>query len=327
MILDQENNRNMYKASVILDSVSRHGHRLTTLELTYPRIILAEVDTHRMLSRNSASSRAIPIEKIMEQVRERPFIPDRFPVNGPGMQPCAYARIDGEYDIIDAAAFEANKRRFTYDGAMENWVGASQSALAEAEAMHRMGIHKEIVNRILEPWQWTTTVISATDFWNVWAQRCHSAAQAQFQKIATMAYKAWQASTPRLLDFGEWHLPYLDDDDRENLDLEAAKMVSSARCAAVSYHRQGEARDYEVLIGVFKRLTGGADGTMPGHWSPLEHVARPLEVDRDPYLREVNALGQQGDCFSGNYRGWYQYRKEFGLENWTEEPLWLNTVA
>ena len=65
----------MIKAEIIADSLSPQGHRLTTFICVFPRIVLAEFNTHRMLSRNSASSRAIPFNKMLEMVKTNPFIP------------------------------------------------------------------------------------------------------------------------------------------------------------------------------------------------------------------------------------------------------------
>src|SRR3954452_24195130 len=75
-----------FEAKVLADSVSPAGQRLTTLEATFPRFVLAEFNTHRVFSRNSASSRAIPVAKQLRRVLDDPYVPIEFGSNKPGMQ-------------------------------------------------------------------------------------------------------------------------------------------------------------------------------------------------------------------------------------------------
>ena len=307
------------------------GVRLTTMEWTYPRIVLAEVDTHRMLSRNSASSRAIPREKIIEQVMTNPFIPDVFPINGKGMQPGGYVSKKDDPE--------------RYDRMLYKWLKSRDDAVANAEDMMEDGMHKQIVNRILEAYQWTTTVITATDWNNMWAQRVHPDAQREFQIIATIAYREYMKSTPKYLQAGLWHTPYIDWDDtaaaqsyalNNGVDYQSLiNQMSASRAAAVSYHRQGDKREVAPLLSVFERLTGGASQKeRPGHWSPLEHVARPL-TDTDSYMVERKPNGMGGITYydtpalgrSGNFQGYYQMRKQYSTENWVDTPEWVNSLS
>jgi len=337
----------MYAAKVILDSVSPMGTRLITMEWTYPRIVLAEVNTHKMVDKNTSSSRAVPFAKKLAAIQANPFIPDRFPLNGPGMQPCAYMDESAGLIIVSLEDFDkkyGGKEVPSYIECRDSWLDARDAAILEAEKLNNLGVHKEIVNRLLEPWEWTTSVLTATEWSNMWAQRCHPAAQWQFQKVAKLAWQAMQDSKPVFVDYGRWHLPYLDDDDRKALTDERQRKVSAARCAAVSFHRQGEKREYDVLENVFSRLVGGADGKQPGHWSPLGHVARPLDVgDRcrvDAIITRLSGTryvvdsaasqpsGHTTEFFAdaawgANLRGFHQLRKDFLWENFEVDPAWV----
>src|ERR1044071_5604729 len=128
-----------YSCKILLDSISETGKRLTTFEITFPRIVLAEFNTHRMFSRNSASSRAIPFQKQIDRIREDPFIPEKFPINDKGMQPNKYVE----------------KGSIEYDGARNQWIVCRNAAIHYAESLyHKNLIHKQIVNRLLEPFMW-----------------------------------------------------------------------------------------------------------------------------------------------------------------------------
>lgn len=278
-----------YKCKIIADSVAENKCRLVTFEVTFPLIVLAELNTHRMLSRNVASSRAIPVKKMIEAVQNNPFVPEKFPKNQSGMQNTEW--LEGQ----DA------------ENALATWLTAANYAVVTAETMLELNVHKQIANRLLAPFLWTTAVITATDWKNFFTLRCHEAAQPEIRKIAEMMREEYEKSEPTLLRKGEWHLPYINEETRTQviahvmettqLDTSEATLnllvnlklaeVSVGRCARVSYLRQSEDTDWKSDAELCQRLAENR------HLSPFEHVAFPL-VDATYY---------------GNVRGWNQYRK------------------
>lgn len=282
-----------FEAKILADSISPSGCRLTTLEITFPRVILAELNTHRMLSRNAASSRAIPTEKLIQRVLDDPFIPE-FRLNQKGMQA-------GEA-LDDADAKEAQLE----------WLDARDNAVDAARKMHGLSIHKQYVNRVLEPWMWATVIVSATDWENVWHLRCHPDAEPSFQKIAYMMRDLMDGNTPTQIGENDWHLPLIFDEDISEAMgceigvaavLKRLARVSVGRCARVSYLTHDGKRDQQADIDLCDRLASS------GHWSPFEHAATPLTSNHD-------AFHESGYC--GNFKGWTQYRKYFPNENITE---------
>lgn len=250
-------------ARVIADSIGiaddRSTYRVTTMEVVCHRFVLAEFNTHRAFSRNSASSRAIPFKRQVERVIEDPAIPLVFPAEQRGMQ--------GGEPLAGAALAAARGR----------WLLARDMAVANATSLSEMGVHKSVVNRLLEPFMWHTIVVTSTEWDNFFKQRCSSLAQPEIQAIAYAMRDALDASEPDVLDDDQWHMPYLDPEtilevmDREPDGLGALRGVSAARCARVSYLTQDGRRDYTEDLKLYERLVT-AD---PPHWSPLEHVCRP----------------------------------------------------
>lgn len=289
-----------FEAKILADSVSPDGYRLTTFELTFPRVILAEFNTHRMISRNAASSRAIPTEKLIQRVIDDPFIPE-FRENKKGMQ-AGEALADHDADYAKAY-----------------WMECRDAAIEQAKALHELNIHKQYVNRLLEPWMWCTVIASATDWENLWYLRCSPEAEPSFNTIATMARDLYRLNQPELIPDGQWHLPLffredwlaLEEPNSRTLRSEVsphdlATKISVGRCARVSYLTHEGKRDHSADIDLHDRLA------QSGHWSPFEHVATPLTGDDD----EFHESG-----YSGNFLGWKQYRKAFPNENVTEVCL------
>lgn len=274
-----------YSARVLIDSISPSGVRLTTMEVRYPRFIHSEMMTHRVFSRNAASSRAIPIKKMIAAVRDEPAMPIFWGKNQSGMS--AQREIEG------------TARRL----ALAEWQRALENALATAERLSEpdIDLHKQLVNRVLEPFAWITVIITATEWSNFFTQRCHADAQPEIKAAAELMLQAYRASTPRTVAMGGWHLPLILEDER-TLDPATLCKLSVARCARVSYLTHDGTRDHEKDLELYERLmSGGANG----HWSPTEHVATPLPDPRES---------------SGNLRGWRQYRKLFTQENATTFP-------
>lgn len=303
-------------AKVIADSLSPWGERLTTVECTFNRFVLAEVNTHRIFSRNSASSRAIPLAKQLAKVHTRPAQPVVWASEQKGMS--------GGDEVEDVV------------GAQLIWRSAAEEAIKAASDLGAMNVHKSIANRLLEPFQMHTAIITSTGWANFFHLRCSPLAQPEIQVMAEAIRDAMNASTPTKIDVPtHWHLPYID---REDIDAAEKWLYESpggvskqrvtslliqmsvARCARVSYETHDGTRSIDNDIRLYEQLSAN------GHYSPMEHVATP-----DPTNRTMAVLafeGIHGDQhyieraipMFGNFIGWRQHRLEVEIRNeW--EPL------
>jgi hypothetical protein len=299
--------RDLITARILADSVSPDGVRMTTMEIEYPRFILAELNTHRMLSKNSASSRAIPVKAMHQHMTENPAQPVHWGKNRPGMQ--------AKEELTDNNLADA---KFM-------WQRAQQDAMHWAQQMaERVGLHKQVANRITEPWMIMKTVISGTEWANFWWLRAHADAQPEIHELATKMFTEYNRSSPQLLRPGEWHLPYVKSHRLSSGELiyldatdtpittEQAKIISASCCAQVSYRKSDDS--YEKAHKIFKQLIE----SQPCHASPVEHQATPMEswayetAQDDPqHLREYGYthMTMDGELWSGNLRGWIQFRK------------------
>ena len=259
----------MISATVHLDSISAAGVRLTTFVLKYPRFIHAQMLTHRVFSRNSSSSRAIPVDRQIEEVLKDPVVPLKFSKNQKGMQ-------GGEEIDEPMTAF------------ME-WLDGRDRAVETAQRLRALGVHKQIVNRVLEPYVHVVVIVTATEFDNFFALRYHGDAQDEVADVARRMWEAYGGSTPWLVPDGQWHLPFTQG--CEGYSLGELLTISVARCARVSYKtHEGNAPTYQNDLALYQRLLGAS----PVHASPAEHQAMAVG---DPEVR------------SGNFRGWVQYRQ------------------
>lgn len=284
-------------AKIIADSISPDGVRLTTMEVAMHRFVLAEFNTHRVFSRNSASSRAIPYDKIRSKVLNDVAFPVEWASEQRGMQGGIAL---GSTDKLICA---------------QEWEGASRDALTSANACKDAGLHKSLINRLLEPFMWHTVIVTATEWDNFFWQRCHSDAQPEMKAAADAMQLAYYTHRPTELNYSQWHLPFVDlynqkSEDYKMIDdylggqddshLGFAKSISVARCARVSYLNHDGTRLIEKDLELYERLTQGQ------HWSPFEHVATPIPPSF--------GLSEQ-DSWSGNFRGWRQFRKDFQNEH------------
>lgn len=290
-------------AKIIEDSISQEGKRITTFQLMYPRFIHAEVLTHRVFSRNASSSRAIPVSKMLAMVREDPAMPIHWGRNQPGMQ--ANEQLFGGY----------------LDKAQQLWLIAAKQAANIAENMMNLGLHKQAANRILEPFQHISVVLTATEFDNWFELRAHPDAQPEIQFLATEMQEAMNTwSEPKLLKPGEWHLPYVTDTDiadvrAMNLKSEVLRQISAARCCRVSYLKHdGTAASIADDLDLCDKLVGAK----PLHASPFEHQATPDTLSHYDTLlvtgdkEELVSSNKNWDNpeLHGNFTGWIQYRKQ-----------------
>jgi hypothetical protein len=276
-----------FRASVILDSVSPAGARVTTMEWRYPRFIHSEVMTYRMLSRNTSSSRAIPVKKLISQVLHEPAAPVFWGKSQSGMQ--------AREELTGLSRWAARQL----------WHGGRYPAILGALAMNLIGVHKQVANRPLEPWMWITLIATGAPvaFDAVWRQRCHPDAQPEFNLLANLARTCYNGSVPveRTL-----HAPFADHMDNGAISRGLIKRVSTARAARTSYVVHGRIeRSMSADIALYRRLhLDSSDDEVP-HTSPAEHV---LTAHEDPTYRSGNAIG------------WVQHREEVDpyFIRWTE---------
>jgi thymidylate synthase ThyX len=235
--------------------------------------------THRQFSRNSSSSRAIPVKKMIGLVEERPAEPLHWGKNQKGMQ--SYEELTGWKLFM----------------AKRNWNKAKRAAIRSARVFDKLGAHKQYANRVLEPFMNITTIVTATDYDNFFHLRTGDS-QPEIRLLALEMYDSYCTSLPKFLKPGEWHTPYVSMDNEDSPlyvipEYKAKfKEISSARCARVSYRQQNGKRDFDKDIDLYERLVNG------GHWSPLEHVA----------------VAEDHSLYIANFRGFKQYRKFFDNE-------------
>lgn len=296
------------EAKIVADSISPDGIRLTTFQLRYPRFIHAELMTHRVFSRNASSSRAIPVARLIEDLRRDPAMPIFWGSNQPGMQAGAELNdddTDPQWRGLSARA-----------GAKVLWDRAMESAIEIAEHLINLGLHKQIANRILEPWAHINVVVTATSWENFYTLRRHKDAQPEIKVLADLMWDAHQASAPQKLQPGCWHLPFLDDNDIDValvIDGEPAYdkliKISVARCARVSYlTHDGRQTTFEEDLTLYERLLGA----QPLHASPAEHQATPDTRVICPMTNEPERY--EHPELHGNLHGWIQYRKTLAGE-------------
>lgn len=250
-------------AKIIADSVNPCGDRLTTMVIQFHRFILPEVNTHRMLSKNTSSSRAIPVNKLLEQVEEIEAYPLFWGANCKGMS-------------AKQELSEQNQRK-----AKMIWRHARLMAITQVKALMAIGesgVHKQTVNRLLEPFLTTTMIISGTNqpssWQNLFNQRCHPDAQPEIQALANAMKAAYEASEPHELIAGEWHLPFAISYEKEHYQNDLSFLIKAVvgRCARVSYLNHLGHSDLHSDINLHDRLLSST----PPHLSPFEHVAQAL---------------------------------------------------
>ena len=303
------------KATVICDSISGQGIRLTTFEIEYPRIVMSEFNTMRAISKNSSSSRAIPVSKMLEHTKNINLKPVYFGSKKSGMQ--AGDELVGE-DLLYAKS---------------TWESALHSMVHSAKILDDCGVAKEVCNRLIEPFQLVKVVCTATDWENFFNLRLHPDSDPNICMLAYKMYQAMQESKPIELKVGEWHLPFVNvgwngkgemcyaDDDFNFIELEQAIKLSAASCASVSYRTEG--MTLEKADKIFDMLIKAE----VIHASPFEHLATPIskeiEIENSDYLtvgfinkvgdsntwqQGITHMNKQGQLCSGNLRGFIQYR-------------------
>lgn len=326
-------------ANVVLDSISPTGIRLTTIEVTFWRPMLAEFNTHRVISRNSQSSRAKPVDQRLAQVLHDPVFPIVWPAEQKGMS--GGAHLTGEA-LDDAQRLFRHLAEYT-----------AQTIMDYIEAHPKEDrLHKSALNRLLEPFISHTVVATFTEFEGFFHQRDHHAAQPEIAIPTRLMREVTETSTPTPLDYGEWHLPYIRPEDITEVSDEWAgkrfggtqmphqtacltilKEISTARCARTSFtpyptpEEPAPKRSISADLGLYAKLTDRTeDPDDPVHWSPLEHVATPCihcaprkRVLQRPTSTFAKIITPNDMVFwvhehPGNFRGWFQHRHE--LDSW-----------
>lgn len=292
---------------IIKDSISTDGYRLTTIEAELPRYIWAECLTHRWFERNAQSSRAVPVKEVLRVNRESPVFPIIWGKNKAGMSSTE------ELNYIEKQQ------------ASLIWATIAEQAFQAAEELVDLGLHKQWLNRITEPFSRIKVIITATEWDNFfWLRDDLDAAQPEIVDFARKAKKAFEASTPQILKAGEWHLPYVNnwrdidgtmiylDEAHKQIPLELAKDISASACAQVSYRKLDQTA--EKAEQVRERLLGG---TKP-HWSPYGHQGTPMKNPKggEDYIlspnyweKGITSMDRSRNFLSGNLKGWLQFRQ------------------
>ena len=317
----------MIEARVVCDSISPAGIRLTTMQLRYPKFIHGEFMTHRVFSRNASSSRAVPTAKLLEEARSDALraAPVFWGKNQPGMQ--AAEELGNVVKRARAAIIGRTDETTDRELAEFAWAGAAITAAGFAEIMLASGAHKQIVNRLLEPFLHINVVVTATEWDNFFGLRLDAAAQPEMRALAEAMWKVRNESRPEHLLPGDWHLPFVSvEDDWPEINgggvttqdqVDVMIRISVARCARVSYlsNDTGRRSTVEEDLKLYDRLLGG----QPIHASPAEHQATP-DVMGDDYSRsKYGIIRWENLSQHGNLRGWRQYRKM--LPNEAVAPL------
>jgi len=291
----------MTTAKIIADSISESGIRITTMELEFERFLLAQLNTHRVFSRSAQSSRAVPVQKMIDALKNTEQCL-QFMKNESGMR-SSEALSDEDF----FAAFRC-------------WENAKHDALKWAMNLRSLNVHKQFVNRLLEPFSTVKVVVTATEWNNFFDLRLHHAAQPEMQALAQAMKVAIDESTPALLQHFEWHLPYIDkgfgsvdlwNNEKTQVDYEKAALISAARCARVSYlNHDNSTPDIEKDLELAQRLLADK------HLSPFEHQAKPMKETEltdftgvDYLENGVTHIDIKGGFWSANFRGWIQHRQ------------------
>lgn len=304
-------------AKVICDSIAEGStNRMTTFEIQFPRFILAELNTHGMLKKNTQSSRAVPVKTMLELYKDSCYVPAYFGKNKAGMSATEYL------------SAEEN------DAAIDMWLSAERSARYVVEKLsdkEGLNVHKQWAARLYEPFMYIKLVITATEWDNFfWLRDDEDAAQPEMVDLARKMQTAREESTPMVLKPGEWHMPYVDchcefedfadhkgkqvfqDADGKVIDTDTALMISASCAAQMSYRKADES--VEKARQVYERLFWGSKP----HYSPTEHQGRVMAGQKANLLERVfpsilekgvSHMDRTGQLWSGNLKGFVQYRK------------------
>lgn len=267
------------QVKVIADSISKEGKRITTFELIYPRFIHAEMLRHRVFSRTVESSRAKPIKKNLDEVRINPVLPRHLTINEPGMV--------GTKEITD---YEAKDKIYDSLAMLANMTVTTIEYLEQ-----EYHLHKQVLNRYLEPFLNTKEVVTSTEWDNFFTLRLAPDAEPHIQELAALMKEGLKQSIPKLVKENGVHLPYVTKEEKSKYPINTLMKISSARCARCSYKLYDGTTDVEKDLVLYEKLRKGK------HLSPMEHVAIADYKDYDGNWANPD--------YHGNFVGWCQHRK------------------
>lgn len=309
------------EAKLILDSISPQGIRISTFKLRYPKFIHGEFMTHRVFSRNASSSRAIPFNRLLGDIERDMAFPLKWGREQKGMSA-------GDY-------FEDEEK---IQELQHLWRRAFENVKPYAEALYNegKGVHKQTVNRLLEPWMHINVQVTSVYWQNFFALRIHPAAQPEIKELAEIIKgqlvgdmkRQFEASIPNPLVHGQWHLPWIQSSDVEDMSkdtdikteaefLDALVRLSVARSASISFETvEGLPMTRARAAALYTKLVVEE----PVHASPAEHQATPdtLQQHFDGQAT-VQRQDWRNPSKHGNFTGWIQYRKLLPRENNNEE--------
>ena len=259
------------QVKILADSINPFNHkRLTTFELTFWRPILPQLNRHRALSQSIRSSRATPVDTLISEISNSPWGPKEWGLNESGMVATKVMTLPEQIKSCDYI-----------------WYHAAKSNCTIAKSLADAGVHKQIVNRLLEPFSCTHAVVSATEWDNFYKLRTAKDTQPEFREMALKMKELQENSEPKELEENQWHLPYISEEELHTYRYSKLCKISAARCARVSYKTYSGDIDVEKDLQLYQKLISH------GHWSALEHCACPAV---EHYL-------------PSNFIGWNQLRK------------------
>lgn len=294
------------KVAVLKDSVSEEMVRLPTILARFPRFILPEVLTHRVFSRNTGSSRAIPFKNVLKDIIEDTAMPVHWGLNQPGMSAdgeCTNKVFVRQYEKRMVHLFNQGypETKQVFEMVVEGfenekaWLNARDAAIEYAIAFNESKYHKQIVNRLVEPFVHTNMIISSTYWRNFFHLRQADDAQPEIHVLANEAANELSKSIPTLVRFGQWHLPYVAANE-ETQSVETLRKFSAARIARVSYNNHdGTEPDSAKDYSTYEKLIN-SDGSL--HGSCFEHIATPVPRHS-----------------ASNFYGWMQWREQLDKNN------------
>lgn len=272
------------KATIIADSVLPQSEvRVTTMQLRYPRCIHSEFMTHRVFSRNASSSRAVPVKKLIQDVLDDPYVPLHWGKNQKGMQ--AHEECNERVRSMSFGGAEGSS--WTRE---EAWLSARDNAVEMAKAFDEAGYHKQLVNRLLEPFSHINVVVTSTEWENFFLLRDHPDAEPHIRMLAQAMKTAMRLHSPRHLYADEWHTPYVLDTIDWGSPRQVAEVIrlSVARCARVSYLTvEGARPEFVKEMALYDQLVGG----VPLHASPAEHQVTEAPLDAEFWGAVLQHLG------------------------------------
>lgn len=325
-------NKKKISAEIIADSINQQGDRVTTMLLTFPRFILAELNTHRLFSKNSASSRAIPFKTMVKSVEEDPFVPIAWMKDHKGMQGIEYFTIEDDKQLLTSGKYYS-----AIDKLEERWLTARDKAVQFATDLNTIGLTKQLCNRLLEPFMWHTVLLTSTEFDNFYDLRLSENVEIHMRKLAQEMKFAMNYSLPKELKSEEWHIPFGDKIDLQDWynnnkkhtsafwnELEEYEQdcwnikIATARAARLSYMTFDGNIDYKKDLQLYNQLLESK------HLSPFEHCCRALTNDeynsfvkgkiyREPENMDYIEIPENIKGWCNNFKGFIQLR--YLLEN------------